>query len=119
MKLTPEKEKQYRKAFVELYEIFKHLDVNQKSLIPETFIDNVRKKRDLTYTFEFDSKKRIFEQNLMTETKALIVKIYERFFASPDEKEWWEKYHVYCQQQIAKQKIQHYEKMLEEEEDNT
>ena len=68
--------------------------------------------------FVFDTKKGIFEQDLMTETKALHVEIYERYLAPPEEKQMWEKYDKYCEDKKKADRIQQYESMLEDDDDN-
>ena len=54
----------------------------------------------------------------MTETKALHVEIYERYLAPPEEKQMWEKYDKYCEDKKKADRIQQYESMLEDDDDN-
>ena len=83
--MTKEKSIRYKKAYTELNEIFKILDKEQKDKIPNDFINNISNNMDKDYKFELDSSKGIFEQELMVETEALLVEIYERYLA-PEEK---------------------------------
>lgn len=102
--MTKEKSMNYKKAYVELNEIFKVLAKEQRDKIPEVFIDNVRNNMDSDYEFEYDESKGIFEQNLMVETEALLVEIYERYLATEDEKEMWQKYDRFCLNKIEEEK---------------
>ena len=102
--MTNEKSILYRKAYVELYEILGILDKEQKNEIPNDFIDNISKNMDKDYKFEFDMSKGISEQDLMIETKALLVEIYERYLAPEEEKELWQKYDRLCLNKIEEDK---------------
>ena len=106
--MTKEKSIRYKKAYTELNEIFKTLDKEQKDKIPKDFINNISNNMDKDYKFEFDSSKGIFEQDLMTETEALLVEIYERYLAPSEEKEMWQKYDRYCLNKIEEEKRKKY-----------
>ena len=106
--MTKEKTLQYQKAYVELNEILKSLSEEENSKIPKVFKDNVVKNMDKSYKFELDSSKGIFEQKLMVETEALLVEIYERYLASAEEKEVWEKYDKICLNRIEQNKKEKY-----------
>ena len=49
--MTREKSIQYKKAYVELNEIFKTLDKEQKDKIPNDFINNISNNMDKNYKF--------------------------------------------------------------------
>ena len=102
--MKKEKELQYKKAYVELNEIIKVLSDEQKDKIPEVFKNNLIENMDTEYKFEFDDTKGIFEQDLMVETKALLVEIYERYLAPEEEKELWEKYDRFCLNKIEERR---------------
>ena len=106
--MTKEKTLQYQKAYVELNEILKSLSEEENSKIPKMFKDNLVKNMDKSYKFELDSSKGIFEQKLMVETEALLVEIYERYLASAEEKEVWEKYDKICLNRIEQNKKEKY-----------
>lgn len=86
--MTNEKSILYQKAYVELYELIKILSKTQQSKIPKDFIEYINNNKDNNYTFTIDNSKGILEQEYMTETKALIVKLYEKYLAPEDEKEF-------------------------------
>ena len=76
--------------------------------IPSTFIANVQKEMDNDYEFELDKDKDLLNQDLMTETKALIVQMYAKFLAPEGENELWKKYDKYCISEIEKQRREQY-----------
>lgn len=107
--MTKEKNFQYQRAYTELNEILGYLSDEQKDKIPHNLIENIKRKMDLNYKFIFDKSKGIFEQNLMTETKALLVEIYERYLANDAEKKTWEEYDKFCLSRIDKEKREKYD----------
>ena len=102
------KEKRYQKAHTELNEIIKSFSEEEKRKITLIFIKNLQNNMDINYIFELDMSKKLSEQNLMPETKALLVEIYERFLAPENEKELWEKYDRLCLEKIEKKKREMY-----------
>ena len=106
--MTEIKKNAYKKAYTELYEIFKSMSEDEVNKIPNSFIANVQKEMDNEYKFKLDKDKVLLDQNLMTETKALIVQIYEKFLAPEGENVLWQKYDKYCISKIEKQIIEQY-----------
>lgn len=87
---------EYAKAYVELYEIIKTLPSQEKNRIPKDFIDFLKENMDSNYTFIYDNEKSLQEQNIKVETRALLVKVYEKFLSKPEEKDFWDKYDKEC-----------------------
>ena len=106
--MTKEKRLQYKKAHTELYEIIKNLSDEEKNKIPDEFINNLQKDIDDTYLFHFDKSKTVFEQDLMTETKALLVQIYAKYLAPENEAELWKNYNHICQNELEKKRKENY-----------
>ena len=102
--MTIEKNIKYKKAYVELNEILKYLSNEQRDKISTNFINNISNNMDKDYKFTFDESKGIFEQNLMVETEALLVELYERYLAPDIEKEVWQKYDRLCLDKIENEK---------------
>ncbi len=76
----------------------------QRDKISTNFINNISNNMDKDYKYTFDESKGIFEQNLMVETEALLVEIYERYLAPDIEKEVWQKYDRLCLDKIENEK---------------
>ena len=106
--MTEIKKDAYKRAYKELNEIFKTFSEDELKKIPSTFIANVQKEMDNDYKFELDKNKDLVHQELMPETKALIVQIYSKYLAPENEKEMWEKYDKFCINEIEKQKHEQY-----------
>lgn len=99
---------EYKKAYVELYEIIKLLSKEEKEKIPDIFIKNLKKDMDKDYHFTIDKSKNILEQNFKVETKALLVELYEKYLAPEEEKEFWNNYDRICLNMIEKEKNNRY-----------
>ena len=106
--MTKEKRLLYQKAYVELYEMIKLLSDEEREKIPEYFIEYLYNNMDTNYKFSLDTEKGLLEQDYMVETKALIVKLYEKYFAPESEKEFWNEYHKLCFNMIEEQKRKNY-----------
>lgn len=102
--MTEEKRRLYQKAYVELYEMIKSLSRKEQEKIPKYFIEYIFNNRDVNYNFHIDKNRGLLEQDYMIETKALIVKLYEKYFAPESENEIWKKYHRICFNMIDNEK---------------
>lgn len=102
--MNKEKEFEYKKACVELNEILNKLPKEQSSKIPNNFRVNLIENMDHNYKFYFDDSKGVLEQNIMTETEALLVGVYEKYLAPDEEKELWSKYNKICLNEIENKK---------------
>ena len=94
--MTKERELAYARACTEIYEILKNLDKTELSKIPQEFINNVEINMDKDYKCELDKTKPLSELDLLPETKALIIQIYERYLCPENQKEKWKKYDIIC-----------------------
>ena len=63
---------------------------------------------DHEYDFRYDNDKSILEQNLMSETKSMIVQIYKKYLCPVSEKEGWKTYDKLCHEKIEKKKQEKY-----------
>ena len=106
--MTNEKIDLYRKAYVELYELIKILSLEEQEKIPIYFITYIKDNMDTEYTFYFNKSKGLLEQDYSLETKALIVKMYEKYLAPNEEKEFWNNYDRICLNMIEDKKKQKY-----------
>lgn len=102
------KNARYKKAYTELNEIIKKLSKAELEKIPNELIRNTETNMDKEYKWEYDKSKTLLDQDLMPETKALIVEIYERYLCPNDEKEFWKEYDKICINKIEEQKKARY-----------
>ena len=96
---------EYEKAYLELYELIKRIPLKDRIKIPNDFIEFLKDNMNSNYTFEYDESKNLLDQDIMVETKALLVQLYENYLAKPEEKEFWDKYNIECMK-INENKIQ-------------
>lgn len=96
------------KAHTELNEVIKRLSKQELEKIPEQVIKNIQETMDKEYIWRYDNTKELEEQNLMVETKALIVEMYERYLCSEDKKEFWNNYDRICLNMIEEKKKEEY-----------
>lgn len=106
--MTKEREKAYAKSCTEIYEILKNLDKTELSKIPQEFINNIELNMDKNYRCELDYTKPLSELELLPETKALIIQIFERYLCSENQKEKWKKYDAICNHMIEEEKRKRY-----------
>lgn len=106
--MIQEKKVLYKKAYVELLELIKTLSKQEQNKIPKQIIDYLEKNKDTNYIFRIDENREILEQEYLIETKALIVKLYEKFLVPEDEKELWKKYDRICFNKIEEEKRNKY-----------
>ena len=71
-------------------------------------MENLKNDKDNNYYFKFDKNKGLFEQNYMTETKALIVELYEKYLAPEEELVLWKKYNYLCNNAMENEKKKTY-----------
>ena len=98
----------YKSAYTELNAIFKFLPSDDIKKIPAKIRKSVKEEMNTEYEFRLDLNKPLIEQNLMNETKALIIEIYERFLCEEDEKEQWKIYDNFCFNKIEERKRNQY-----------
>lgn len=97
-----------KKAYKELYVIINNFTNEEKEKIPETFILNLKEEMDNQYEFKIDNTKVLLEQNLMVETKAMLVNLYKMYFAEGEEKIFFQKYDKLCYEKVEKRKRELY-----------
>ncbi len=102
--MTQAEKKEYQKAYVELYEIIKVLPEEEQKKIPKLFLENLEDNMDKEYKFILDKDSNILNQKYRIETKALFVELYERYLASKEESETWNKYNKVCNNMIEEEK---------------
>ena len=102
------KKMRYRMACTELNAVFKFLPSREFKRVPARIRRNVKAMMDKNYNFRLDLNRPLAEQELMPETKALIVEIYERYLCTEDEKDRWVIYDKFCLDKIEDRKRERY-----------
>lgn len=107
--MTQTKKDIYRKAYSELNEIFNSALSFEVEKIPSNVLENMRSQMDTEYNWSYDYSKNLMDQDMMSETKALLVEFYARFLCPNEEKERWERYNNICAELIEEERIKQYE----------
>lgn len=102
--MTEVEEKEYQKAYVELYEIIKVLPKEEQDKIPKLFLKNLKDNMSKEYKFTLDKENDILNQKYRIETKVLFVELYERYLAPKEESKFWDKYDKICYNMIEEEK---------------
>ena len=82
-----EQAQKYKRANSEILEIIKYLPLKEQKMIPQEKIDFYERNKDQSYSFKYDPQKSLNEQNVLRETKALIVALFRDVFATEEQKE--------------------------------
>lgn len=77
----------YAKAYTEVYEILKHLNKDDVSMIPKEEIDFIKENRDMDYDFKLDVESNLDEYEFSRKTYSIIIYLYEEYIANHTEKE--------------------------------
>ncbi len=76
----------YKKRFVEVYEILKSLPEKEFNKIPDDLINLIRKNRDSNYIWEYNKSKKITEQNLSRDTIVILSYINTEFILEDEQR---------------------------------
>ena len=100
---------EYEKSYLELYELIKRIPLRDRKRIPKDFINFLKENMSSDYVFKYDiimskrykngkydENKTFLEQDIMVETKALLVQLYAKYLSKPEEKEFWDSYRTEC-----------------------
>ena len=98
----------YKKIYRELYEVIDILSENEKDKISKEVIENIKQNMDNEYSFKIDKNNSLLEQNLLPQTQAMLIKLYEKYLCSEEEKEKWNLYDKMCYVKVQKMKMETY-----------
>lgn len=89
----------YSNIYQEVYEVIKNMPKDLKEKVPMLFITFLNYRRNPNYKFQYDESKSLVEQNLMPETKQILVSLYLNNICTPKRrKEIMEQYKNRTQQ---------------------
>lgn len=77
----------YKKAYTEILEIIKYLPHDEYEKIPKENVEFYKNYRDPLYQFKYNPYKSLNEQNVLRETKAIIVDLFREVIATKEQKE--------------------------------
>jgi len=71
----------YKKAYSEVSAVINKLEKEDFDKIPKKFIKLIESKKDKKYVFNLSEDKKLTEQNLLEETKAILAVIYNLYLS--------------------------------------
>lgn len=85
---------EYDKRLVEVYEVLKYMPKDEVDKIPEDLKEAIRDGRDLSYEWHYDETKKLVEQDLHTDTIAMLSYINMEYILTSDQKKVLEQAHI-------------------------
>ena len=77
----------YSKVFSEIYEILKYLPNDLSNKIPKYLKENIENNRDKDYKYKYDANLKVYENEMMEETKDFIAGLYLNYICDEQEKD--------------------------------
>lgn len=103
------KKELYKRVYAELFGILDTLKDEEIERIPKDVKKNIYENMDTNYRFKYDYSKKLEDQDILPETKALIIEIYIKYLVeNEDEKEAWEIYKKECLNKVEEEKKARY-----------
>lgn len=97
-------EDNYPKAYKEIIEILKYVPQESVNKIPNEMLETFKIKMDNNYNFSIDINKKLEEQNLLDETKAILANIFRDYWATDYQRERIKAKENYDRQKIEEEK---------------
>lgn len=79
------KKENFAKAYKEIFVIIDHLNEDDKSKIPQEFIEMIEDKMDKDYVFNYDATRDLSEQDVSRETLSILAYIYVNYIGEYNE----------------------------------
>ena len=100
---------EYANAYTEILEILKYIPVEDYNKIPEEKINLFKKNSNKNYTFSYNPRVTLDEQNVSKITKTIIAILFRDYWATPEQKEKIIEKENYDKIKIEKEKAKQYE----------
>ena len=100
---------EYANAYTEILEILKYIPVEDYNKIPEEKINLFKKNSNKNYTFSYNPRVTLDEQNVSKITKTIIAILFRDYWATPEQKEKIIAKENYDKIKIEKEKAKQYE----------
>ena len=94
--------------YIQLKEIIKRMSKQEIKKIPQNIITNIQNKPTKNDQWKYNDNKSLQEQDILPQTKAIIIQIYKKYLCKNEEKEFWEKYDRICFNMIEEEKKKKY-----------
>lgn len=101
-------ENRYANAFAEVYEILKYLDKNEYKKISLDLIETIKNYRNTNYVYTIKSDKKLKEQKMLPETKAILFNIFRDFLSTEEQKQKIKKWQLEDLRRLEEEKKKKY-----------
>ena len=85
----------FSKRFVEVDEILNYLSEADYKKIPTDIIDYIKRNKDNTYTWKYDTTKKLKDQNVSDDTIAILSYLNMEYLLNNKQREFMEKLHSF------------------------
>lgn len=83
----------FSKRFVEVDEILKYLSEADYNKIPTNVINYIKNNKDNSYTWKYDTSKKLKDQNVSDDTIAILSYLNMEYLLNPEQQEFMRKLH--------------------------
>lgn len=97
-----------KKVLTEVYEILKHLSIENFNKIPSNVINLIKENMDRDYIFKYDVSKSLKEQNLSRDAVAVLSYINMEYLLNDKQREFIENLHRQNEEELEEQKREMY-----------
>ena len=101
-------ENRYTNAFAEVYEILQHLDKDEYKKISLNLIDTIKNNRNTRYVYKIDFDKKLKEQEMLPETKAILFNIFRDYLSTKAQKNKIKKWQLEDWKKLEEEKKKKY-----------
>lgn len=84
----------YSKRLVEVDEVLKHLSEGYYKKIPEEIVEVIKQNKDKNYTWNYDTSKKLKDQDLSDDTIAILSYINMEFLLNNEQKDFVNRLHI-------------------------
>lgn len=112
---------EYSEVAVEINSILNHMSIDLLNRIPLKIREYYRDNASSTYTFVYDERKNLDEQNIKDKTRAIIALLYRDYICDEDERsEFNNKYYEFVnKKEIEKRKLYNPEDIFKKQNNTT
>ena len=98
----------YSNAFTEVYKILQYLDRNTYTKIPLDLITLIKDNRNINYKYKIQLDKKLKNQNILPETKAILFNIFRDYLSTEEQREKIKQWQLDYLKNIEKNKTINY-----------
>ncbi len=98
----------YTNAFAEVYEILNYLNKEEYNKISLELINIIKNNRNQNYYYKIDNNKKLKEQEMLPETKAILFNIFRDYLSTEEQKQKIKKWQLEDISKLEEEKKKNY-----------